>query len=43
MRFGFTPLYTRFEDIWIAAQKLRDVLKQGRWLEARYAIRAAVT
>jgi kynureninase len=43
MRFGFTPLYTRFEDIWIAAQKLRDVLEDRRWLEPRYAIRAAVT
>jgi kynureninase len=43
MRFGFTPLYTRFEDVWIGAQKLSDVLKSERWLEPRYAVRAAVT
>jgi kynureninase len=43
IRFGFTPLYTRFEDLWIGAQKLREVLEDGRWREPRYAVRAAVT
>lgn len=26
MRFGFTPLYTRFVDVWDAAEILRDIL-----------------
>lgn len=26
MRFGFTPLYTRFVDVWNAAEILRDIL-----------------
>ena len=26
LRFGFTPLYTRFVDVWDAAEQLRDVL-----------------
>jgi kynureninase len=26
MRFGFTPLYTRFADVWNAVETLRDIL-----------------
>jgi kynureninase len=26
MRFGFTPLYTRFADVWDAVAILRDIL-----------------
>jgi kynureninase len=26
MRFGFTPLYTRYVDVWDAAEGLRDIL-----------------
>lgn len=43
IRFGFTPLYTTFEDAWMAAQKLREVLEEERWRAPRFAIRAAVT
>ncbi|MGH8139921.1 MAG: kynureninase [Steroidobacteraceae bacterium] len=43
IRFGFTPLYTRFEDAWIAAQKLRGVLEEELWRAPRFAVRAAVT
>jgi kynureninase len=43
MRFGFTPLYTRFEDVWAGARKLHEVLNDERWLEPRYAVRTAVT
>jgi kynureninase len=43
MRFGFTPLYTRFEDAWAGARKLHEVLNDERWLEPRYAVRTAVT
>lgn len=28
MRFGFTPLYTRFVDVWDAVEILRDILDQ---------------
>ena len=43
IRFGFTPLYTRFEDVWIAAQTLREILEHERWRNSRYAVRATVT
>ncbi|HKW84766.1 MAG TPA: kynureninase, partial [Burkholderiaceae bacterium] len=43
LRFGFTPLYTRFVDVWDAADHLHAVLTGGEWREARFAARAAVT
>jgi kynureninase len=43
LRFGFTPLYTRFVDVWDAVEQLRQVLDSGEWREARFNQRAAVT
>jgi kynureninase len=43
LRFGFAPLYTRYEDVWQAVVTLRDVLQTQCWSEPRYAVRAAVT
>lgn len=43
LRFGFTPLYTRFVDVWDAAAHLEQVMKTGEWQEPRFNIRAAVT
>lgn len=43
LRFGFTPLYLRFEDAWHAAEQLRQVLDTGEWREPRFAQRHAVT
>ncbi len=43
LRFGVTPLYTRYEDVWRAVVTLRDVLQTQCWSEPRYAVRAAVT
>ena len=43
LRFGFTPLYTRFADAWDAAEHLREVLDSGEWRSDRFARRAAVT
>ena len=43
LRFGFTPLYTRFEDVWIAAMALSDIIRTGEWENEKYALRAAVT
>ena len=43
LRFGFTPLYTRFVDAWDAAEHLQQVMQSGEWREARFNQRAAVT
>ncbi len=43
LRFGFTPLYTRFVDVWDAIDRLVQVLESGEWREARFQARAAVT
>ncbi len=36
MRFGFPALYTRFIDLWDAAQTLKTVLDCGEWQDARF-------
>ena len=43
LRFGFTPLYTRFVDAWDAAAHLEQVMASGEWREPRFNVRAAVT
>lgn len=43
LRFGFTPLYTRFVDVWDAVSRLEQVLAGREWQEPRFAVRAAVT
>jgi kynureninase len=43
LRFGFTPLYTRFVDAWDAAEAIADVLASAIWREPRFGRRAAVT
>jgi kynureninase len=43
LRFGFTPLYTRFVDVWDAVEQLLQVLDSGEWREARFNQKAAVT
>ncbi|HUQ88746.1 MAG TPA: kynureninase [Vicinamibacterales bacterium] len=43
LRFGFTPLYTRFIDVWDAVDRLHQVMASGEWREPRFSIRAAVT
>jgi len=43
IRFGFAPLYTRFEDVWIAVESLAQVLRDESWREPRFAVRSAVT
>ncbi|MEO6361763.1 MAG: aminotransferase class V-fold PLP-dependent enzyme, partial [Caldimonas sp.] len=43
LRFGFTPLYTRFVDAWDAAAQLHDVLTSEAWRGERFARRTAVT
>ena len=43
LRFGLTPLYLRFEDVWQAVEILGEILESGIWREARFAEKAAVT
>jgi kynureninase len=43
LRFGFTPLYTRFVDVWDAVERLRAALDSGEWRDARFRARATVT
>lgn len=43
MRFGFTPLYLRFVDIWDAANHLYEVMKTEEWKEERFNIINTVT
>jgi kynureninase len=43
LRFGFTPLYLGFEDVWIAVEQLRQVLETGEWRQPRFQQRHAVT
>jgi kynureninase len=43
LRFGFTPLYTRFVDVWDAVSHLEQVMTSGEWREPRFAVRSAVT
>jgi len=43
MRFGFTPLYTRFEDAWRAADALAEILANREWDQPRFKERRKVT
>lgn len=43
LRFGFTPLYTRYTDVWDAVMTIRDVMQSGVWQAAKYQHRNAVT
>lgn len=43
LRFGFTPLYVRYEDVYEAVERLHAVLREERWREPRFTERARVT
>jgi len=43
LRFGFTPLYIGFAEVWDAVEHLRQVLDSGVWREARFQQRQQVT
>ena len=43
MRFGFTPLYTSFSDVWLAADKLAGILENNTWDQPQFHARKAVT
>ncbi|RZJ02021.1 MAG: aminotransferase class V-fold PLP-dependent enzyme, partial [Haliea sp.] len=43
LRFGFTPLYIGFEDVWHAVEHLRQVLESGEWQQPEFNRQQAVT
>ena len=43
LRFGFTPLYTRFVDVWDAVEHLREVMANAEWQRPEFNRRHAVT
>lgn len=43
LRFGFTPLYVRYEDVWNAVDVLVDIMATQAWDTPEFHARAAVT
>ena len=43
LRFGFTPLYTSYADVWNAVEHLRQVLASGEWERPEFNQKRSVT
>ncbi|HEV2817772.1 MAG TPA: kynureninase [Allosphingosinicella sp.] len=43
IRFGLTPLYLGFEDLWQAIDRLAGIMESESWREPRFAVRGKVT
>ena len=43
MRFGFTPLYTRFSEVFDAVEILGEILDQKTWAREEFQVRHSVT
>ena len=43
MRFGFTPLYTSFAEVWDAVEILGEILDQRTWDQPQFKVRNSVT
>ncbi|KRB40047.1 MAG: kynureninase [Pseudomonadota bacterium] len=43
LRFGFTPLYVRYVDVWDAVDRLAAIMATGEWRQARFNEISAVT
>lgn len=43
LRFGFTPLYLGFADVWDAVEHMREVLASNEWKQSRFNQKASVT
>jgi kynureninase len=43
LRFGFSPLFLRYEDVWKAAEILADIMARDVWKEPAYQTVEAVT
>lgn len=43
IRFGFTPLYTSFEDVWLAVSTLKEVVESKLYQAQRFKVASKVT
>lgn len=43
LRFGLTPLYLGYADVWHAVRHLREVMETQEWQQARFSQKQAVT
>ena len=43
MRFGFTPLYIRYEDVWNSVVALKEILESKSWDQPKFHQRGTVT
>ena len=43
IRFGLTPLYLGFEDVFEAVERLERILRSESWRDPRFAVRGKVT
>jgi kynureninase len=43
LRFGFSPLYLRYVDVWDAADRLAEIVGARRWDQPEFKRRASVT
>jgi len=43
LRFGFTPLYTRYVDVWDAVDVLAGIMDSGSWDQPQFHERGSVT
>lgn len=43
MRFGFTPLYTSFTEVWDAVEILGEILDEKSWDQPQFKVRHSVT
>ncbi|TVQ73877.1 MAG: kynureninase [Oceanospirillales bacterium] len=43
LRFGFTPLYLSYEDVWQAARHFCEVVESGEYKKPEFQVRSSVT
>ena len=43
VRFGFTPLYTRYVDVWDAVMRLKNIMENNLWQKPEFNRLTAVT
>ena len=43
IRFGLTPLYLGFEEIWRAVDILAGIMAEETWRDPKFAVRSKVT
>jgi kynureninase len=43
IRFGLTPLYLGFEDIWVGIDRLAAIMESESWRDPKFAVRGKVT